>query len=121
MSADTPVRGQGCPQTGVSADRGVCRQGAMISKSTLILCSFPPLPDGWKPKKTTKPKCFYSTGNKYQVIVVRMKTIYHFHVIILLKLMIKSFIKRGSLLHAPLYQLSCESRDGVSCSYRKRL
>ena len=26
MSADTPVRGQGCPQTGVSADRGVCGQ-----------------------------------------------------------------------------------------------
>ena len=26
----------------------------------------------------------------------------------------------GSLLHAPLYQLSCVSRDGVSGSYRKR-
>ena len=46
MSADTPVRGQGCPQTGVSADRG-----ATISKSTLILCSFPSLPDGWKLKE----------------------------------------------------------------------
>ena len=32
MSADTPVRGQGCLQTGVSADRGVCGQVFRIDK-----------------------------------------------------------------------------------------
>ena len=37
MSADTPVRGQGCPQTGVSADRGVCRKVFVENKYQLIV------------------------------------------------------------------------------------
>ena len=37
MSADTPVRGQGCLQTGVSADRGVCGQVFRIDKQFVML------------------------------------------------------------------------------------
>ena len=129
MSADTPVRRQGCPQTGVSLDRAGCRRkgwGRYITQSSssqgaekVSFCLERPLSAGTFLKRLQGVHRQISRSEdleeeqrtRFMSEVQEGQDMDVFRI---------PHWKRKSLACSSMHQLSCVSRDGVSCSNQKR-